>query len=149
MYIRKKLWWIKHSIRKMEYIRNFLPPNRDDVKLHNLESGERSGHAIYPPLPPVSSNSQIGVGGGPNTSIYPTQPAVPNYSYSFPTSDVADSMQMETSRESLQSLSPVKFGMQSDANRKHSQDWDQADSNKVRIVAQTSRIPTVVSICCL
>ena len=119
----------------MDYIRhNFLfSSNKDNnIKLHNLESGERSGDSdtsIYPPLQMVVDNR---VDNGPSIS---TQ----NYSHSFPTSDA---MQVETSGGSLQLLLP-------DANQKHSWHQDQADSNKVRIVAQTSRIPTVVSICYL
>lgn len=131
----------------MDYIRhNFLfSSNKDNnIKLHDLESGERSGDSdtsIYPPLQMVVDNR---VDNGPSIS---TQ----NYSHSFPTSDATsniqamastNSMQVETSGGSLQLLLP-------DANQKRSWHQDQADSNKVRIVAQTSRIPTVVSICYL
>ena len=162
----------------MEYILNRFLSTKDD-KLRDLESGERSGHtSLYPALPPESSTSQMGVDGGlANISTYPTlepdsqmtvgdgpntstdstvstQPAVPNYSHSFPMSDAAsintmestDSMQIETSGGSLP---PAEIKMQSDTNQKRSLHGDQAEFNKVRIVAQTSRIPTVVSVCYL
>jgi hypothetical protein len=117
---------------KMFFFNHILSSSRDnDVELHDLESGERSGNiAIYPPLPLEPFNSQMGVGGRPaNISTSPTPQA---------------SMQIETSGGSMQ-LSPAEVGMQSDPNPKRSRYWDQANSDKVRIIAQTSRIPTVVS----
>lgn len=104
----------------MEYIRNrFLSSIRDDdVELHDLESGR----AIYPTLPPTP---------------LPTD-AAPNFNF--------NAMQIETSGATLQSLSAAEAGMQSDNNPKRFCQ-DQAGSNKVRIVAQTSRIPTLVSVC--
>ena len=127
----------------MEYIRtHFLTTNRDNIELRDLESG---GHtSIYPE--PGSSDSQIGVGDEPNTSTYPAQPAVPN---SILTSDAmtsTDSMQIETSRENLQSSLPAEVGMQLDANQKRSWHQDHAGSSKVRIVPQTSRIPMAKSV---
>jgi hypothetical protein len=134
----------------MEYVRNYFPSsNKDDIELSDLNSGDLTPE-------PGLSNSQMEVGDGPNTSTHPTQPAVPNYSHSFPTSDAAsnihalstDSMQIETSGESSQLLSLAKVETQSDANQKHSWHQDQANSNKVRIIAQT-RMSTAVSVCYL
>jgi hypothetical protein len=138
----------------MEYIRNrIFSSNKDDIELCDLESSNSqmrpANTSTYPtPLEPGLSNSQIGVGDGP-----PTQPAVPNYSHSFPTSDAASNIHtmdsMQTSGGNLQLLSPAEVEMQSNANQKRSGDQNQADSNRVRIVAQTSRMPTVVSVCYL
>jgi hypothetical protein len=104
---------------KMAYFLNhFLSRRDDDDELCDLESGEGSGHStMYPPLPPT----------------LPT-----------PLELDAASMQIETSGRSMH-FSQAEDGMQSDPNPKRSRHWDQTDSTKVRIVPQTSRIPTVVS----
>jgi hypothetical protein len=119
----------------MEYIRNhFLSSNSyNDLELRDLESGERSGkNNIYPSLPPGSLNSQMGAGGRPaNIS-----------SYLIPLESVDASMQIETG-QSIQT-SPAEVEMQSE---KRSENWEEANSNKVRIVPQTSKIPTLVSAC--
>jgi hypothetical protein len=127
---------VSHSIRIMYFFNNFLTSNSDnDVDLRDLESGERSGDAIYPPLPPGSFNNLV-VGGRPaNISTYPIPPET----------DAATSMEIETSGRSMQ-LSPAEVGMQAEKRSRH---LDQVVFEKVRIVPQTSRIPTVVSDCVL
>ena len=145
---------IKYSIKEMEYIHNhFLSSNKDNIEHCNLESGERHGKpgssniqtgvgdrlanaSIYPTLlEPGLSNRQMEVGGRPNTSTYPTQPAAPNYSHSFPTSDTTsnihpmvstDSMQFKTSGVNLQLLSPAEVEIHSNTNKKCSWHQDQA-----------------------
>jgi hypothetical protein len=117
----------------MYFFNHILSSNKDsDVELHELESGKRSGGdiaGIYPHLP-MPFNSQMGVGGSPV-----------NISTNFDTA----SMQIETSGG--MQLSPAEVEMQSgpDPKRSRSQSSDQVDPNKVRIVPQTSRIPTLVS----
>ena len=106
----------------MEYFRkNFFSSIRDnDVELHDLESGR----SIYPSLP--------------TTPLEPLPAdAAPNFNF--------NAMHVETSLGSLQLGSPAETGMQSD-NPKRLCHQDQAGSNKVRIVAQRSRIPTLVSL---
>jgi hypothetical protein len=44
---------------------------------------------------------------------------------------------------------PAEVDMQLDANEKRRMQWDPPVFKKVRIVPQTSRIPTVVSVCYL
>lgn len=119
----------------MEFLRRLSSTRDGDIELADLEAGERSSHIS--PLPPGSFNSQIGVSGGPaNTSTYPTLPEPDAVS-----SGMVYAMQIE-------SLSLAEVGTQSDMNEKRSGYWSQpaADTNKVRIVPQTSRIPTVVSV---
>lgn len=117
----KWMWFVKLD-SNMEYIRNNFLSNRDNIE-RDLESGKTSGHPpIYPPLLPLEPGSSDNIG------------------HSFPMfgdrSNIAStvSMQMDTSE------------MQLDTNQKRSWHENQADSNKVRIVSQTSRIPTLVSI---
>ena len=115
----------------MNFFNHILSSNKNnDVELHELESGERSSDniaSIYP-LSPGPFNSQLGVVGRPA-----------NISTKFD----AASMQIGTSGGMR--LSPAEVEMQSDPCPKRSRYWDQVDPNKVRIVPQTSRIPTLAS----
>ena len=104
----------------MNFFNSFLTSN-NDVEFRDLESGKRSGNAIYPPLPPTSFNNLGNI-------------------LTYPTPDAATSMEVESGG----SMQQAELGMQAE---KHSQQLDPVVFGKVRIVPQTSRIPTVVSDC--